>query len=416
MTMLQLLWNDPDTQIPQQYTGVLPITIGRGKENSIVLQSQEVSRHHARLEDRDGKLMLLDQKSQNGTFLKGKPIRIAILQLGDGFVVGDILFTLPKESLSQRIRSRLSLFWPIASSKTNGHAVLSRQNKKVVITQNNEEPVVLQAGQSAQMGSASLTLLPDLTIAAESNVGKKRANRPNQDAIGLFSETPVQTPDILKKGMLFVVADGMGGAAGGDEASQIAVETTMKDYYASADPDIKRSLEHSIQAANVQIYKRGHEELDVWGMGTTIVAAVIQGSQLVVAHVGDSRAYLFRQGQFKQLTTDHSLVQSLLDAGLITIEEARRHPRPNILSRNLGGEPTVHPDLQTQTLKERDVVLLCSDGLWGVLCEQDISDVLQGQESHQAAHTLIEMANEHGGPDNISVIVLHVERLSEPQQ
>ena len=126
--------------------------------------------------------------------------------------------------------------------------------------------------------------MPSLTIGAESDVGKKRAHRPNQDAIGLFSETAVESHETLKKGMLFVVADGMGGAAGGQEASQIAVETSMKDYYDSAvrdDPDIKNRLQHSIQAANLQIYERGHEEEELEGMGTTIVAAVIQGDQFL---------------------------------------------------------------------------------------------------------------------------------------
>ncbi|MGB0383759.1 MAG: Stp1/IreP family PP2C-type Ser/Thr phosphatase [Ardenticatenaceae bacterium] len=430
MTRLQLLWNDPDTQTQQQYTGSLPITIGRGKDNSIVLSHKNISRYHARLERRDGKLLLLDQKSQNGTFTKGQRITEATLQPGDSFAVGKISFTLRKEPLSQRIRSRLGLFWPVASTDSTAHAVISRQNKQVVISQSDEEPIVLPPGESAKIGSASLTILPNLTIGAESDVGKKRANRPNQDAIGLFSETPVKTPEMLEKGMLFLVADGMGGAAGGQEASQIAASTTIKEYYASAspsviptelrgawsDPDIKHRLEHSIQAANVQIYKRGHEEPDVWGMGTTIVAAVIQGNQLVVANVGDSRAYLFRKGQLKQLTTDHTLVQGLLDVGLISAEEASRHPRRNVLSRNLGSEQTVHPDVQTHTLQQGDVILLCSDGLWGVLKEQEISSVLQGQQGHQAAHTLIEMANEHGGPDNISVIVLHVAQLPAAQK
>ena len=102
--------------------------------------------------------------------------------------------------------------------------------------------------------------------------------------------------------------------------------------------------------------------------------------------------------------------------GFITKEEAHRHPQRNFLSRNLGHEESVYPDVQTYTLQQGDVILLCSDGLWGVLEEQEISDVLQGQQGRQAAHTLIEMANEHGGPDNISVIVLHIEQLSAAQQ
>ena len=266
-------------------------------------------------------------------------------------------------------------------------------------------------------------VLPTLAIGAKSDVGKKRAKHPNQDAIGLFSESAVLSSEVLKKGMLFVVADGMGGTAGGQEASQIAVETTIKSYYASAsqsamcdEPDIKRHLEQSIQTANLQIYQHGHSEPDVWGIGSTIVAAVIQDSQLVVAHVGDSRAYLFRQGQLKQLTTDHTLAQGLLDIGLITAEEVPHHPRRHILSRSLGHEETVSIDMQICTLQEGDVVLLCSNGLSDVLCEQEISDVLHSQQAHQAAHRLVEIANEHGGPDNISVMVLHIERLPAAQR
>lgn len=274
-----------------------------------------------------------------------------------------------------------------------------------------------QPQNKSQVGQASLTILPTLTIGAESDVGKKRAKHPNQDAIGLFSETPVESSEVLKKGMLFVVADGMGWPAGGEEASQIAVETTMQAYYASADkPDIKRRLEQSIQAANIQIYQRGHEGKSSWEMGSTIVAAVIQDSQLVVAHVGDSRAYLFRQAQLKQLTTDHTLAQGLLNLGLITAKEVPHHPRRHILSRSLGHEETVSIEMQTCTLQEGDVILLCSNGLSDVLCEPEISDVLHSQQAHQAAHRLVEIANEHGGPDNISVIVLHIERLSAAQR
>lgn len=238
------------------------------------------------------------------------------------------------------------------------------------------------------------------------DVGRGRAGKPNQDNLGLPPEWAQNL--FATKGRLYIVADGMGGAAGGQEASQIAVNTTFQVYYQDSDSDIARSLVNAIQAANAEVYRRGHSDPALQGMGTTIVAAVLRGDSLVVAHVGDSRAYLLRGSALHRLTQDHSWVQEQVDSGLLTHEQAARHEQRNVLSRNLGNEPRARPDVATHTLIAGDALLLCSDGLWGVISDAEIAAVLQRQAGDPAAQTLIEMANQHGGPDNIAVLTLHV--------
>lgn len=238
------------------------------------------------------------------------------------------------------------------------------------------------------------------------DVGRGRAGKPNQDNLGLPPEWAQNL--FATKGRLYIVADGMGGAAGGQEASQIAVNTTFQVYYQDSDSDIARSLVNAIQAANAEVYRRGHSDPALQGMGTTIVAAVLRGDSLVVAHVGDSRAYLLRGSALHRLTQDHSWVQEQVDSGLLTHEQAARHEQRNVLSRNLGNEPRARPDVATHTLIAGDALLLCSDGLWGVVSDAEIAAVLQRQAGDPAAQTLIEMANQHGGPDNIAVLTLHV--------
>lgn len=411
MTSLQLLWTDTKSGKELQYSGPLPITIGRGDENVIVVHSQPISRRHARLENRHGVLWLSDQNSTNGVYVNGRRVSEASLQKGESFIIGKVQFTIAKEPLLPSVLPRLRVYWPLGTTQADGEALVAQQGNELLITPQNKPQMHLQAGQSAQIGTGSLSMLPHLTVGAQSDRGKKRADRPNQDALALYSDLPQNKSQLLQKGMLFLVADGMGGAAGGQEASQMAIQTMLKEYYADPDSDIAHRLEHSIQAANMQIYQRGHTDPYLRGMGTTIVAAVILKNHLVVANVGDSRAYLLRQGQLKQLTTDHTLVQALLGIGIISPEEAATHPQRNVLIRDLGEKPTVQPDIQRETLQQGDILLLCSDGLWGVLKEQQIAQILWRQHGQAAARTLIDMANQHGGPDNISAIVVHVERL-----
>lgn len=252
---------------------------------------------------------------------------------------------------------------------------------------------------------------PQITVGSALDVGRSRAGRPNQDSLGSYREYDLGPSQMEQKGLLFVVADGMGGAAGGKEASQTAVRTTIQQYYRDTDPAIQQSLTEAIQAANQQIHRAGQDDPALRGMGTTIVAGVFHRNQFILANAGDSRAYLFRQGELHQISVDHSWVQEQVRRGIISEAEAEYHPQRNVLTRNLGNEPEARPDFATIALQEGDTFLLCTDGLWNVVSDEAIAGVLREQRGDAAAHTLMELANEQGGPDNIGIFLLHVERV-----
>lgn len=252
---------------------------------------------------------------------------------------------------------------------------------------------------------------PQLNIGVGLDVGRSRKDKPNQDSVGLYADYCQDPTTLAVKGLLFVVADGMGGAAGGKEASQMAVQLVSSNYYGDPDLLIESSLERAIQEANREIHQRGQSDPFLRGLGTTFVAFVIRNQELVVANVGDSRAYLLRQGELWQLSLDHTAVQEQVREGLLTPEEGSVHPRRHVLSRNLGSRPRAQPDFDNKTLVPGDTLLLCSDGLWGAVSDDEIVEVLQQQRGSEAAQTLVDLANEHGGPDNISVIVVNVGEL-----
>ncbi|MBV9789324.1 MAG: SpoIIE family protein phosphatase, partial [Chloroflexi bacterium] len=189
---------------------------------------------------------------------------------------------------------------------------------------------------------------------------------------------------------------------------EMAVRLVISSYYNDPDLIIESSLEQAIQEANQQIHQRGQTDPYLRGMGTTFVAIVIRNQELVVANVGDSRAYLLRQGELWQLSLDHTAVQEQVREGLLTPEEGSVHPRRHVLSRNLGSRPRAQPDFDSKTLVAGDTLMLCSDGLWGPVSDDEIDELLQRQRGAEAAQSFVELANEHGGPDNISVIVVNV--------
>ncbi|MGB0387587.1 MAG: Stp1/IreP family PP2C-type Ser/Thr phosphatase [Ardenticatenaceae bacterium] len=251
----------------------------------------------------------------------------------------------------------------------------------------------------------------EVSIGIGYHVGRKRAHKANQDNLGWHADIAPDKRHLARKGLLYIVADGMGGAAGGDLASRMAVELTLNKYYQDNELDVQKSLSKAVQAANEKIYERGHSDPASWGMGTTIVAAVIYRNELNMLNVGDSRAYLLRRKQIRQISTDHSLVQEQVRAGLITQEEAEVHPRRNVLSRNLGYAPEARPSFARATLRKRDMILLCSDGLWGQMSDEEMADMLQKHEPQVAADALVDLANERGGPDNISLMIIRVDKL-----
>jgi PPM family protein phosphatase len=213
---------------------------------------------------------------------------------------------------------------------------------------------------------------------------------------------------------LYVVADGMGGAQAGEVASALAVEEFRGGL--TAQGTAEQRLSERVQAANRRIYETAHRRLEHEGMGTTLTAVYLDESNLAVAHVGDSRAYIFRDGELMRLTHDHSLVEELIRRGKLTPEQAAAHPQRSIITRALGIEPEVEVDTWTYPMRAGDVVLLCSDGLTSMISEPQIAAALAEQpDLERAGDRLIAEANEAGGRDNITVVLFRLEDLdAEP--
>ncbi len=232
-----------------------------------------------------------------------------------------------------------------------------------------------------------------------------------RDKASLLPE--VRHHDIGDRGSLFMVADGMGGAAAGELASAMAADL-VHSHLASAwreDPDnsleqFALRLREALEIANRRIHSYAGQRPEVKGMGTTATAAGVLGTHLIMAQVGDSRAYLIRNGEAVQLTRDQSLTQRLVDAGEMTEEEAERSERRNIILQALGPEPNVVIELTIQELRLNDVLVLCSDGLTGNVKGDEIAKVVTANpEPADACSELISMANDRGGPDNITVAI-----------
>lgn len=208
---------------------------------------------------------------------------------------------------------------------------------------------------------------------------------------------------------LFVVADGMGGHVAGDVASATAVEVLDRQS-SQLDPKDPSTLEHAIKEANVAIFQKARSDPSLRGMGTTCTLLIIDGSNAQFAHVGDSRAYLLRQGKLSQVTEDHTLVSRMVAEGRIDEQAARHHPQRSVITRALGVDTDVQVDLMTVQLREGDRVLLCSDGLTTMLENPEVSRILSSERDPQrAAQGLVDAANEAGGEDNITAIVVDLE-------
>ena len=224
-----------------------------------------------------------------------------------------------------------------------------------------------------------------------------RQRRDNEDSA--FARAPV-----------FVVADGMGGAQAGEVASRIAVEAFEHGLPDSGSPEER--LAARVREANQQIYERSRADRGRAGMGTTLTAAYVDDTHVAIAHVGDSRAYLFRGGTLQRLTQDHSLVDELVRRGKLTEEQAAEHPQRSIITRALGPEPEVEVDTWTYPARAGDVILLCSDGLTSMISEERVRDLLAEHEHLDvAADALIREANEAGGRDNITVVLFRLEEV-----
>jgi len=231
------------------------------------------------------------------------------------------------------------------------------------------------------------------------DTGKKR--RMNQDYV-YSSERPIgPLPN------LFLVADGMGGHNAGDYASRAAVETVVKTVAGSLETEPVRILDEAIQAANALIHDKSEESPELEGMGTTLVAASCHEGRLYVANVGDSRLYVANHSGMHQITRDHSWVEEMVRRGGLKRADARSHPDKNIITRAVGTEKAVKADFFVVQLEQNDEILMCTDGLTNMLDDDEIRMILEGaRDIVEKAQNLVQAANEQGGRDNISVILI----------
>lgn len=246
-----------------------------------------------------------------------------------------------------------------------------------------------------------------LDVAQLTDVGRKREH--NEDNMAYV--IPKDPQVMAYKGALFIVADGMGGHAAGEVASEIAVDTVSNAYYQDDSDDVAASLLQAIRRANAAIHQRASENMLRSGMGTTCVAAVLRGNMAYIANVGDSRAYLVRRSTLRQVSQDHSWVAEQVRAGLLTEEQARTHTQRNVITRSLGTQPEVEIDLFRELLEEGDTLLLCSDGLSGMVSDEELEQTAERFVPQESVYHLIERANENGGADNITAVVARVQEL-----
>jgi serine/threonine protein phosphatase PrpC len=243
-----------------------------------------------------------------------------------------------------------------------------------------------------------------IEVAGETNVGRKRNH--NEDNFAIMAEFG-----------LFIVADGMGGHAAGEVASEMAVQIVLrelKDVGDVTDGSVTKVLGESLRHANRAIHDRTITEVDKQGMGTTASVLVLADSRYLIGQVGDSRVYLLRDGALKQLTKDHSYVQEQVDLGNLTPEQARYHPYSNVITRCVGASPDVEPDVYAGEARTGDIFLVASDGLTGMVDDRRLAQLLMSRaEPERKVQALISEANGRGGLDNITAIVVHIEEAEE---
>jgi len=243
-----------------------------------------------------------------------------------------------------------------------------------------------------------------LAGAQTTSLGRVRRN--NEDQVWIApSHLDVQTVQV--KGYLGIVADGMGGPAKGEVASEIAVRQVAKEYYDQRYADPVRALRNAVQVANSAVFEAAQQP-GYAGMGTTLVAAAVIGNRVIFANVGDSRGYLISQGQIEQVTRDHSLVQERVDQGILTAAQARQHQDKNLITRALGAHPQVQVDIFERTAQPGDVVVLCSDGVSNLVEDDEIARIVSQNPPQVAAQQLVDLADARGGYDNSTVAILPV--------
>lgn len=210
---------------------------------------------------------------------------------------------------------------------------------------------------------------------------------------------------------MFIVADGMGGYKGGEVASALAIESAksyIKNNFDETNKEKDKILDlikNAIEYANMVVYERSKEVEELNGMGTTMDVVIIQSGKVYIGHVGDSRVYRLRKDFFRKLTTDHSYVEQLVREGNITKEEAYNHPKKNMLTKALGCTAFVEPDVMVKGFQKDDILLMCTDGLTNMVREDAICEIIK-ENPEGACETLVNKANENGGQDNITAVII----------
>ncbi len=241
-----------------------------------------------------------------------------------------------------------------------------------------------------------------------SDRGRVRQN--NEDSCAIF--VPEGAGELADRGAVFVVADGMGGHRGGETASRIAVRTIVAFYSANADENRSHALSRAFREANKTIIEESVADSSLFGMGTTCTALALYRGHAYFAHVGDSRAYMLRAQRLTQITNDHSIVGEMVRSGILSDEDARNHPKRNVITKSLGAQDDVAADMPAAIeIEAGDMFLLCSDGLTGYLSDPDIADIMSNSTPAEACKKLIKLANDAGGRDNITAVIVTVKSV-----
>jgi len=243
-----------------------------------------------------------------------------------------------------------------------------------------------------------------MLIASETDIGLVRSNNQDSFAAGKFS----------KNSAWAVVCDGMGGTSGGNIASAMAVKSISETilnriHFVNTSGSMKNVLNSAVYNANIAVFDKAREDSELSGMGTTVVTVIINNGTAYIAHAGDSRAYLINDNNITQVTRDHSIVQSMIENGQLTPEEARFHPSKNVITRALGIGDVVDTEFTETELAPKDKLLLCTDGLTNYVQVGEIKNIVNSTDFSNIPAALINAANNAGGGDNITVIILSIE-------
>lgn len=272
------------------------------------------------------------------------------------------------------------------------------------------DEITAEYAQDQLAPAVELRVRPITTIAAKTDLGRVREN--NEDKFEYFVS---EDPRVLaSRGHVYVVCDGMGGHEAGQIASELTVKTFIDVYLNHPAEDATVAMAAAVQAANRFVLDNARTFPKRRGMGTTLTALVLLQDQAYSVNVGDSRIYRSRNGELLRLTMDHTVIEEYVRAGLLTPEQAENHPHKHVLTRAIGGDQDVRPDIEAFDLKEGDVFLLCSDGVINHVSDDAIGEILRTKTPAEAGWNLVGQALLGGGSDNTTVLVVRVDQLLSP--